>query len=55
MKNEWFIENGTLLGAWRNGKFIPHDDDFDMVMLIDTLDDIKSIYEKINKKLINKK
>ncbi len=55
MKNEWFIENGTLLGAWRNGTFIPHDDDFDMVILIDTLNDIKIIYEKINKKLINTK
>ena len=27
---EWFIESGTLLGAFRSGKFIPHDDDFDI-------------------------
>jgi len=28
--NQWFIESGTLLGAYRSGKFIPHDDDFDI-------------------------
>ncbi|CAB3992416.1 Hypothetical predicted protein [Paramuricea clavata] len=28
----WTIENGTLLGAWRNGRFILHDDDFDFAM-----------------------
>lgn len=26
----WFIESGTLLGAWRTGRFIAHDDDFDI-------------------------
>lgn len=31
----WTIENGTLLGAWRNGKFIPHDDDFDFALFIE--------------------
>jgi hypothetical protein len=25
-----FVESGTLLGGWRNGQMIPHDDDFDM-------------------------
>ena len=30
---KWFIENGTLLGAFRNNKFIPHDDDFDIAVL----------------------
>ena len=28
----WTIENGTLLGAWRNGKFIQNDDDFDFAV-----------------------
>jgi len=51
----YFIENGTLLGAWRNGKFIPHDDDFDFAMLIDSEDEIKDIYDIINEKLLNSK
>ena len=34
---DFCIENGTLLGAWRSGKFIPHDDDFDFALLIDLL------------------
>ena len=29
----WFIESGTLMGAWRNTRFIPHDDDFDVGIL----------------------
>ena len=31
----WTIENGTLLGAWRNGKYILHDDDFDIALFFD--------------------
>ena len=31
----WIIENGTLLGAWRSGDFIPHDDDFDFALFFE--------------------
>ena len=31
----WVIENGTLLGAYRNGKFIVHDDDFDIALFFE--------------------
>lgn len=31
----WWIENGTLLGAVRNGAFIPHDDDLDLAVLVE--------------------
>lgn len=31
----WFIDGGTLLGAWRNEKFIAHDDDFDIALIMD--------------------
>lgn len=51
LKLKWFIENGTLLGAWRNNKFIIHDDDFDIGMIIDNIDDIKNIYNKIKDNL----
>jgi phosphorylcholine metabolism protein LicD len=50
----WFIENGTLLGAWRNNKFIPHDDDFDIGMLIDSKEEIADIYHIINQLLPKK-
>jgi phosphorylcholine metabolism protein LicD len=50
----WFIENGTLLGAIRNNKFIPHDDDFDIGILIDSKDEIDTINQYINKLLPSK-
>lgn len=49
----WFIENGTLLGAWRNNKFIKHDDDFDVGMIINSKDDIIKIHDKIKDNLPN--
>merc|ERR1711971_721747 len=38
LTNGHCIEAGTLLGAWRNGKFIPHDDDFDYAMFFNTFE-----------------
>ena len=42
-----------MLGAWRNNKFIAHDDDFDFGMLIESKDDIKPIFDIISKLLPN--
>ena len=58
IKQPYFIENGTLLGAWRNRKFIKHDDDFDYGILIeDEIKDKNIIIEIFNhiKKNLNKK
>ena len=55
LDHPWFIENGTLLGAWRNGKFIKHDDDFDYAILINTKNDADTIYEKMLQGLKNTK
>jgi hypothetical protein len=51
---EWFIEFGTLLGAFRNHKFIDHDDDFDIAFLMYTknfLEDLNELYHKIKERL----
>jgi phosphorylcholine metabolism protein LicD len=50
----WFIENGTLLGAYRNNKFIAHDDDFDIGILISDLNEINILFNKIKKVLSEK-
>jgi phosphorylcholine metabolism protein LicD len=51
LPNTIFIENGTLLGAWRNSKFIDLDDDFDFGILIDSKSEISHILESIRDRL----
>ena len=34
LKLDWFLESGTLLGAWRDNTMIPHDDDFDLGLCV---------------------
>ena len=53
ISNSWFIENGTLLGAYRDGKFIPHDDDFDIGILIEDMSEIETIKKAIDNSLPN--
>lgn len=53
----WFIESGTLLGAWRNQKLLPNDDDFDIaIVLPDSLMEgqLVQINDKLNAQLDSK-
>ncbi len=49
-KIDWFIENGTLLGAYRDGLFLMQDDDFDIGVIFedDYLAKIKALQSFIN-------
>jgi len=48
---DYCIENGTLLGAYRNHKFIPHDDDFDFAVFIKDKSNVNSICDYIKQYL----
>lgn len=50
----WYIEFGTLLGAFRNHQFIAHDDDFDIALLLRTSDlvqTIRDVHQQITERL----
>jgi phosphorylcholine metabolism protein LicD len=53
-KYNYFIENGTLLGAFRNCKFIDHDDDFDFALLLNNKNEIKDVFNYIKDNLKSK-
>jgi len=51
---QWYLESGTLLGAFRNQQFIAHDDDFDIAFLMYTQDfwsDLNNLYHTIKERL----
>ncbi len=45
---KWFIESGTLMGAWRNNRLIDDDDDFDIAIILDDVTDISEKLLKLN-------
>lgn len=47
----WVIENGTLLGAYRDGKFIVHDDDFDIALFFESSPEAPELLERIRQLL----
>lgn len=53
---KWSIENGTLLGAFRNESLIVQDDDFDIAVFFEenALDELNNLYDLIRKCLPEK-
>ncbi len=51
--HEVFINSGTLLGAVRDGKLIPHDDDIDLAVVLrgKTVDEVAREWEALKDKL----
>lgn len=46
----WFVEGGSALGSYRNGKIVPHDDDIDIGIYGDD-NKLIEIYDKLKKQL----
>ena len=42
-----FMDGGTLLGAYRNGKMLPHDDDFDYGVYVQDEDKLMQLLESL--------
>ncbi len=47
----WFLDNGTLLASYRDGKMIPHDDDFDVGVYfpVYSQEKVNQLFEEIKK------
>jgi hypothetical protein len=47
-----FLESGTLLGAYRNGKMLPHDDDFDYGLYVPDEESTVPLLESLKAHLV---
>lgn len=45
----WFLDGGTLLAAYRTGHQIPHDDDFDLAIILADVAQLTKITTVLNK------